>query len=498
MKKVVIYGPPGTGKTTRLLNIVEQEMHDGIAPDRIAFVTFTKKAAKEAISRATTKFNLSASDFPYFRTLHSLAFMLLGLEKKDVMQSTNYQELCNELKLPFKDSFYFDEEELTFAEIGDKFIFANSLARNALMDPRSWWLKNKTADLDQYQYDLFNRGLNRYKVEAVLFDFTDFLERLLSETIFLDVDVAIVDEAQDLTLLQWKVVEQLFKNVRRMYAAGDDDQAIYSWAGADVTYFINQRSDEQIVLENSWRVPKKVFDFSNRISTKIIQRIEKKWVPLSTPGDVIFHTYLESVKLDGNWLLLARNKFLLKELKRYAMENGVLFSTIVGTSVNKKFSDAAINWERLRRGEALMAGDIQVIYSLLARRCVSRGSKQLMIDDTTRYTIVDLKRDHGLKTDRIWHEVMEKIPLAHREYMIALLRKGIKLNSTPAVHISTIHGVKGGEADNVLLLTDVAWASYQAQFSNSDDEHRVFYVGATRAKKTLHILLPRTENCYEI
>ena len=48
----IILGPPGTGKTENLLRIVDQELKDGTAPDRIAFVSFTTKATNEARDRA--------------------------------------------------------------------------------------------------------------------------------------------------------------------------------------------------------------------------------------------------------------------------------------------------------------------------------------------------------------------------------------------------------------------------------------------------------------
>ena len=48
-----------------------------------------------------------------------------------------------------------------------------------------------------------------------------------------------VDEAQDLTPLQWDMVVKIAKGVDRVYIAGDDDQAIYEWNGADVKHFSN-------------------------------------------------------------------------------------------------------------------------------------------------------------------------------------------------------------------------------------------------------------------
>ena len=79
-KVVTIFGPPGTGKTTRLLNIVEEEIKNGTPIDKIGYFAFTKKAAHEAVTRACVKFNLERKDFTYFRTLHSLAYHNLKLK----------------------------------------------------------------------------------------------------------------------------------------------------------------------------------------------------------------------------------------------------------------------------------------------------------------------------------------------------------------------------------------------------------------------------------
>jgi DNA helicase-2/ATP-dependent DNA helicase PcrA len=63
-----------------------------------------------------------------------------------------------------------------------------------------------------------------------------------------------------------------------------------------------------------------------------------------------------------------------------------------------------------------------------------------------------------------------------------------ELKKEPRIKLSTIHGAKGGEADHVMLLTDLSRKADEGFIKNRDSERRVFYVGATRAKKSLHII----------
>ena len=60
------------------------------------------------------------------------------------------------------------------------------------------------------------------------------------------------------------------------------------------------------------------------------------------------------------------------------------------------------------------------------------------------------------------------------------------------------HSVKGNERDNVVLFTDLSNAAYNKYLNDPDDEHRLFYVGVTRAKKQLNIIYSRTERGYNI
>ena len=71
---------------------------------------------------------------------------------------------------------------------------------------------------------------------------------------------------------------------------------------------------------------------------------------------------------------------------------------------------------------------------------------------------------------------------------------GEQLNKEPRIELSTIHAAKGGESQNVVLLTDLTKTTLDGYEKNPDDENRLFYVGATRTKENLHIIEPKQYN----
>ena len=64
------------------------------------------------------------------------------------------------------------------------------------------------------------------------------------------------------------------------------------------------------------------------------------------------------------------------------------------------------------------------------------------------------------------------------------------------INISTIHGVKGDEADVVVVMPDMAKSAACQLDIDEDSEHRVFYVAVTRAKEKLYILENQTRMFY--
>ena len=121
---------------------------------------------------------------------------------------------------------------------------------------------------------------------------------------------------------------------------------------------------------------------------------------------------------------------------------------------------------------------------------VDKNKLKSMVKEAT-YDIQELKQNYGLINDSVWYEAFDAAPRRDIQYLRKMRKNGEKLNEAPRITLSTIHGAKGGEAENVVLLTDLSLNTMKSYEQNPDDENRLFYVGATRTKEHLHIIEPK-------
>jgi superfamily I DNA/RNA helicase len=83
-------------------------------------------------------------------------------------------------------------------------------------------------------------------------------------------------------------------------------------------------------------------------------------------------------------------------------------------------------------------------------------------------------------------------------YLIRKLIEQKKITQSPKIDVATIHSVKGGEADNVILMEDITQPVFEQLDRDPDSEHRVFYVGVTRAKENLIIVKSQSQYRYRL
>lgn len=455
-----LFGAPGCGKTTRLMAILMEELKT-VPSERIAYVSFTRKGAYEGSNRAADQYNLKDKQMPYFRTLHSIAFRSGNYSKYDMISKRDYKKFSDIMGLRMT-GFYTEE----FFSNDDIYLFLHFLKRNNPQAGENYAGKEvnrKTLHDVEHNY-------KRYKEWAKVKDFTDIIEEFIAKGKALPVDVAIIDEAQDLTSLQWEMCQVAFRDCQRIYIAGDDDQAIYEWSGADVKYFLSLQADTTEILDKSYRLQSQGLEVSKFVAEKISQRVQKNFDPVGSEGSVNFYNSVKDITITDNesWYFLARNNTFLTSFKDLLMQRSKIFRAKDSLSYDPKIIEAIKLYEAVRKHESLKEN-----YSLKLR---------LLFGDRLSFV-------------QPWYEEIY-LPNDTIAYYRDLFKFKTPLDREPLLHINTIHGVKGGEADNVVLALDFTKAVKMNMEHNPDSELRCLYVGLTRAKKHLHIINSQSKNGY--
>jgi len=464
------YGPPGTGKTFKLISRAKAYVRTGVPLDKIAYFAFTKKAAKEARKRMPGE----DSDLYYFRTIHSFAFDQLELNRKKVMQPDDYTKIGKQLNLRVKYYDKYNKEEIFYLNNDSPHFQMIGRAMNRDISIREEYDRNEHNRKEIKRFSILkniNDNLKEYKKVKKKLDFNDMIYKLIEKENLPKFKVIFIDEAQDLSPLQWKLFDKLKEYADDIYLAGDDDQAIFAWAGADVNRFINEPAKET-VLKYSKRISKAVQEQSIIPLTNIIgQRKLKQYYPRDYEGLSERINNLDQVDLTkGNWLIQTRTISRLNKMTKELRKRNLYYETNKGKSFKVRIYNASINYNSWCRGTELEEKEIKDIVEFT-------GLKQEQWDKNIN-----------------WFDAFKETDYKEREYIKHLLDNNEDLDKDARIQVSTIHAAKGGEEDNVIICLDIGDKIKKAikkSQDKHDEEHRVWYVGSTRARNNLYKLKAR-------
>ena len=504
-KTIKIFGPPGTGKTFTLIErVLKKYLRLNYNPENIAFLSFTNKAVNTAVQRAMDAFpQYGDKDFSRFKTLHTYCrryFEEEVFDPKDCMIDYALQT-----KIVKRSDKRLSDDNFTYK---DWSLGVYSKSRNLLVSPEECY-KNESYKRDSLT--VYLRKINTYENykraggQRSFIDFDDMIERAIKEVEFPKLSVLILDEAQDCTPLQWSVIYKMAAKVDRIYLAGDDDQGIYKWNGADPKYFTKFFPGRKVKLRKTRRFGEAIHKFSQIIRRGILDSEEKEYLPSATKGYVKSYLNFREIPFDKSedtWFILGRVHNTVNELRMLAKDAGLYFKD---NHDNKCFDEkqweAIKAWTKLSNNKSINKKASQNLYRFIREvsdsdyRTDKFWSKE---PDYRDYTFDYLKEWCGLdlpngSQKKHWFWILKRNfkPGQTRNFIRLLRRYGQKqLDQEPKIIIDTIHSVKGDEADNVILYSK---ANYPANFRTKNreekiNEKKVWYTGVTRARKALHLL----------
>jgi superfamily I DNA/RNA helicase len=245
----------------------------------VLVTSFTRAAAAE----------LAMKDLPLERgmvgTLHSHCYRALGCPVISETKITIWNEQWPQFRLsPTASDVDEMDPEFKFQTFGDELYGALQILRAKII-PREEW---------PAQVRKFATAWEDWKRENRFMDFTDLIEAGLRNFKIAPErpNVIVVDEAQDLTRLQLKLVRQWGRHADHILIAGDDDQSIFTFAGACPEVLLERDGEEFFnhVLSQSYRVPRAIHALSQAWIQQVARREPKEYKPRDEDGEVtLFH-----------------------------------------------------------------------------------------------------------------------------------------------------------------------------------------------------------------
>ena len=316
-----------------------------------------------------------------------------------------------------------------------------------------------------------------------MIDYNDMIKKFTAQQQSPSFEVIFVDEAQDLSPLQWDMLKLLQQNSKDVYIAGDDDQAIFGWSGADVQSFINFDAVE-IPLQQSKRVPQIIQQRALDRLDNIKVRIHKTYHPTAEKGTIQSFFSIDAINmLKGDWYILARTNDLLTPIIRDLKKRGLYFETKQGRSISESLYKDILNWEQWKKGSKLTTIEVQ--------RLLERFDKKFKETEDKLFELSDLKTKYKLNSQLPWYDAFTAVAPHTKTYIRAMRSNGEDLRLKPRIKILTLHGSKGGEATNVVILQDQTRNTIKGATKTAmkrDEEQRVWYVGLTRCSKNLFLI----------
>jgi DNA helicase-2/ATP-dependent DNA helicase PcrA len=290
---LLILAGAGTGKTTTLCSRVAWLVSQGVAPERILLLTFTRRAAREMLERTAGLVALPGgrrgvvggtfhSVAHHFVRAHGSVFDLpAGFGLLDAGDAADVLDLLREEHGYAQSARRFPKKS-TLLDIYSRTVNAQRPLSEVLADSFPW-----CEDHGEALGSLFKAYTARKKALGVL-DLDDLLlywralaaDEAIGPEIDGMFDHVLIDEYQDVNGLQVDIVRSLRRQCRQVTAVGDDFQAIYGWRAASVEHILEFPTHfpdaEVITLDRNYRSSQPILDVANGLAAQASRGFPKQ------------------------------------------------------------------------------------------------------------------------------------------------------------------------------------------------------------------------------
>jgi len=563
-----LFGGPGSGKTTALLDRVDELLEDDDVSIRdVLVVSYTRAAAAEVRERLAERLDVSPRALQgNVCTMHAKAYELLDLSRGDVVGESDKEEFCEEYGVEYEDEYGgAGRRTARSTTLGNKIIATSQWLQRTQRDVVDWYdvpfqwdvetvrlppdidpnaqEGNKytptwPTDDDRIDVPEVIRAWRAYKGEHDLVGFADMLQRVAQRSLVPHVDHLVIDEFQDITTLQYEVYEEWKPHMEGVLIAGDDDQVVYAWQGADPNILLDAEVHEDVVLPNSYRLPSRILNVVNREIRHIDKRQEKDLNPRKEGGvvegiqspsmfEVVRNVQHTVDTTDETLMILFRARYQMFDFIDDFLPKGIPFSMMTDQRMwTDRLTDYVRAVEKLDAGDPVTGLEARRLADMLQDSAFGTNER----DDF--YDTLDDREEAAAADDIAELEVPGDVVSDHVPFMPDpaaagdMLRKvtSFQRNSVDAyfggeyqgmdpsrVRVGTIHSAKGREADHVFVCTDLTEKVVEQMAASVDDptdvpgveeftahtspvplltdnERRVFYVGMSRARERLVLL----------